>query len=73
MTESTLAVTVAKIQILGTQISADLLGRYLVPMNAFSQRKVPLVGPQVHEVNDYPRHEESEVTTKGVSLQITWG
>lgn len=36
----------------GTQISANLLGRYLVPRNAFSQRKVLLVDHQLHEVND---------------------
>jgi len=53
--------------------SADLLGRHLVPADAFSQKKVLLVDPQVHEGNNYPHHEESEETTKGLSLQIMWG
>lgn len=56
-----------------TQISVNILGRYLVPADVFSLRKDPLVDRQVCEVNDYPCHEESEVTTRGVYLQIAWG
>lgn len=41
-------------------------------MNAFSQRQILLVDPQVCEVRDYSIHKKNEATTKGLSLQIMW-
>lgn len=54
------------------QMSANLLGRCLISMNAFSQRQILLLDPQVHEVSDYSCHKESEVATQGLSPQIMW-